>query len=132
MSGKRSKRGKVQRFDCPHCDSRLWRLGSEKHRLFYTQLTDMVQSTGMHRKQAAALMSRGDYVDSTAWIEEFFCGEHGKMWMLVRQDGAGCLRASLPSEQDWQRTTGTVHPHLPNPSVSEFTYRMSRGVGLAR
>ncbi|BAC88393.1 hypothetical protein [Gloeobacter violaceus] len=130
MPGKRSKRSKVDRFHCPHCEARLWRLGSQKYHLFYTHLSEMTAEGGIPRKQAALLISqKSEYVDNCAWLEEFFCGEHGKMWMLVRQSSEGVLTAIVPSEHDWKRTTGTLFPNRPNPSVSEFTYRMSRGAG---
>jgi hypothetical protein len=43
---------------------------------------------------------------------------------LTRQDDNLCTK--LPRDQDWQRTNNTLDPNRPNPSVSEFTYRMSR------
>jgi len=36
----------------------------------------------MSRQSAELLASKGAYVDSGSWIEEFFCGDHGK-WMKV-------------------------------------------------
>lgn len=126
MACKRSKRHKVHRFHCPTCSGRLWRLGSPKHYLFYKDLSEITQQAGLAHKKAAFLAVKGDYVDRSSWLEEFFCGEHGKMWMAIRQDETGTLMAVPADERDWKRTTGTVNPNIPNPSVSEFTYRMSR------
>lgn len=127
MPGKRSRRGKVQIFQCPQCESRLWRMGSEKHHLFYSESAELAMNTGLSRRNAAILITQGEYVDRRSWIEEFFCGDHGKMWLLIRHGNDGQATAVPATEQDWRFTTGTRNPDRPNPSVSEFTYRMSRG-----
>jgi hypothetical protein len=48
------------------------------------------------------------------------------MWLLITRQSDGKLTATIPEEQDWQKTNKTFDPNRPNPSVSEFTYRMSR------
>jgi hypothetical protein len=127
MPGKRSRRGSIRRFHCPVCDSRLWRIGSEKHYLYYKDRSELSRHVGLTGRNAALAVAKGEYVDRNAWIEEFFCGEHGKMWLLTRQRPDGSATCAPATEHDWNRTTGTRHPEHPNPSVSEFTYRMSRG-----
>lgn len=129
MPGKRSQRKKVQHFCCPYCDRRLWRLGSPKHFVFYSTATEIKQNVNMSHKSAAFLANRGTYVDSNSWIEEFFCGDHGKLWMKLNKNDEGMLVARLATSNDWQQTTRTIHPDMPNPSVSEFSYRMSRQAG---
>jgi len=108
------------------CALPLWRLGSRKYHLYYHGVGEIVAHTHLTRKKAALLATDGNFIDRNAWLEEFFCWEHGKLWLALRRDADGELRATLPTSEDWQRTTGTVHPTCPNPSVSEFTFRMSR------
>ncbi|WP_218080004.1 hypothetical protein [Anthocerotibacter panamensis] len=127
MPGKRSKRGRIQHFYCPYCPLRLWRIGSPKHYLFYNGPSEITQHTQLGRKKAAFLATQGAYIDRSAWLEEFLCSEHGLMWMSVHQDSEGKLTATPATPQEWQRTTGTIDPNIPNSSVSEFTQRMSRG-----
>lgn len=129
MPNKRSKRNQVHRFCCIYCERRLWRLGSPKHHLFYREVSEIKQHLNISRKNAIFLAAKGVYVDHNSWIEEFLCGEHGTMWLLVSKKTDGTLVAAPPSSNDWNRTTGTIDPSIPNPSVSEFTYRMSRRAG---
>lgn len=126
MPGKRSNRKNVQRFYCPYCDRRLWRLGSPKHFLFYLEAIEIQKNRNMPRKSAEILASKGTYVDNNVWIEEFFCGEHGKFWMKVTKKDGNILCAKVATSEDWQQTTRTILPEARNPSVSEFTQRMSR------
>jgi len=129
MPGKRSKRNKVQHFYCPYCERRLWRTGSPKHFLFYLGASEIQQNVDVSRQSAILLATKGDYVDSNSWIEDFCCGEHGKLWMKVTRKNDGSLVTALATSKDWQQTTRTIRPDMPNPSVSEFTYRMSRQAG---
>ncbi|MBE9191010.1 hypothetical protein IQ230_11730 [Gloeocapsopsis crepidinum LEGE 06123] len=127
MPGKRSSRKNVPRFYCPHCERRLWRLGSPKYFLFYTGALEIQQNVAnMPRQSAIELAAKGVYVDNNVWIEEFLCGEHGKLWMKLCRKPDGKLNVSLATNQDWRKTTRTINPETPNPSVGEFTYRMSR------
>ena len=129
MPGKRSNRKCVQRFYCPYCDRRLWRLGSPKHFVFYLDAGEIQRNVSVSRKNAVVLASKGEYVDNNSWIEEFFCAEHGKLWMKVVKKDEGKLVATLAMSNDWQQTTRTILADGRNPSVSEFSYRMSRQVG---
>lgn len=130
MPGKRSKRKNVRLFYCPYCERRLWRLGSPKHFLFYLEAAEIRQNVSISRKNAVFLANKGAYVDGNSWIEEFFCGEDGKLWMKVTRKTDGTLVTTLATSKDWQQTTGTIIPDTPNPSVGEFTYRMSRRSGI--
>lgn len=127
MPGKRSRYKNVQL--CPHCARRLWRQGSPKHKLFYLGASEIQQHIKMPHNSAAILANKGPYVDNNSWIEEFFCGEHGKLWMKITKKSDGTLVATLAKSNDWQQTTLTIQPDTPNPSVGEFTYRMSRQAG---
>jgi len=81
----------------------------------------------MSRQSAELLASKGAYVDSGSWIEEFFCGDHGKLWMKVRKTGS-IIVATLATSEDCHKQPAQFY-QTPNPSVSEFTYRMSRQTG---
>jgi hypothetical protein len=48
------------------------------------------------------------------------------MWMKLKKAENEVLEAKLASQHDWKRSTKTPNPDQPNPSVSEFTLRMSR------
>lgn len=129
MPGKRSKRKQVQHFHCPYCELRLWRMPGSKYFLFYLQASEIKASTNVSRKTALLLANQGIYTDNNAWIEEFLCREHGTSWMKVIRKTDGTLVARLAKSEDWQNTTRTIRPDTPNPSVGEFTYRMSRQTG---
>ncbi len=93
MSNKRCKRKENQQFYCLHCERRLWRLGSSKHFLFYTNESEIEQNIDTARQNPMFLATKGSYIYDNSWIEEFLCGEHGKMWMLVfNSESPGCNR----------------------------------------
>lgn len=87
MFGKRMKRNKVQRFYCPYCERRLWRLNSPKHFLFGLGASD--------------IQPNSNCIDSNFWSEEFFCGEHGKLWMRVTRKSNGKLVITVDTSKDW-------------------------------
>ncbi len=92
MPGKHNKRKNVQCFYCLYCGRRLWRLGDRKHFLFY--------QGGSERQQ--------NVIDSNSWIEEFFCGEHGKLWMKVIRKADGKLATTLATRKDWQQLKSCI------------------------
>jgi hypothetical protein len=126
MPGKRSSRKKVEQFFCPYCERRLWRLGGSKHHLFLGSISktqqDLQTPSNLPRKRS----EKNADIDPNQWIEEFFCGEHGRLWMLVCRTTHDRLTAVPASKTDWQRSTGTPSMDFTNPSVSEFSIRMSR------
>lgn len=127
MPNRRSKRKKTQHFFCPYCSRRLWRQGSKKYYLAYTEASEIREHFQVSRKQAHLLAATGKgYVDSNAWIEEFFCEQHGTLWMVVNKEVDLTLGARVAKDTDWSRTTHTIDPEISNPSVSEYTRRMSR------
>ncbi|MBV9385888.1 MAG: hypothetical protein JOZ78_05605 [Chroococcidiopsidaceae cyanobacterium CP_BM_ER_R8_30] len=130
MPRKRKGRNKIQHFYCPHCESRLWRMNSPKHFLFYTGASEIRQKVRVTLASAIFLASKGDYIDTNSWIEEFYCSRDGNLWMKVTRKTDGTQSTNLASQEDWKRTTYTIQPNMPNPSVSEFTYRMSRQNGI--
>lgn len=92
MSCKR--KGKTnQKFYCPYCQQRLWRLGSSKYYL-------------LSQRRAASQSSRlSDFSASqnfvcanrSFWLEEFYCEEHGELWMLLSKafDGRFAIASIL-------------------------------------
>lgn len=127
MPNKRSKRKKVKHFFCPVCGTRLWRLGSPKYHLFYKGAAEIRKNLKMTAKKASFLAAQNSvYVDRSSWIEEFFCTEHGKMWLRLSCQSDENILYKPAKKEDWEQTNNTIDPTNINPSVSEFTYRMSR------
>lgn len=132
MPNKRSRYKKTHHFCCHMCGRRLWRPGSPKHFMYYRKASEIRQNLGIPRKNAIFLAAQGAYVDRNSWLEEFFCGEHGTMWLLVRKQADKTLVTAPAQRQHWEFTTGTIDPDNPNPSVSEFSYRISRRASVPR
>lgn len=129
MPSKRSSRRKVKKFHCPFCDSRLWRVGSPKHHIFYQGRQEIRDNTPLSAKKAAFYIAQSTtYLDQKKWLESFYCETHGTLWMLISALDDGDYDYRLAKEQDWLRTDKTIDPRRSNPSVSEFTQRMSRKV----
>lgn len=127
MPNKRSRRSKIHHFSCPYCQQRLWRVNSPKHYLFYRNIAEVRQNLHLTKKKASFLIEHYSvFTDRDRWIEEFFCPEDGKMWLLISRQKDGSLAQTLATAKHWQQTGKTINPQAPNPSVSEYTYRMSR------
>ncbi len=127
MPNKRSRKHKKQKFYCPYCQERLWRAGSPKHYIYYQEISEIQKNLNISRKKASILKNQNTvYLDRNSWIEDFFCEQHGKMWLKISCKVDRPMEVSLASKDDWKNTTGTINPNLPNPSVSEFSYYMSR------
>jgi hypothetical protein len=63
------------------------------------------------------------------WIEEFYCTDHGRMWLQVRRNrDNNSYLTNVPPPSVWKRTAQTIDPDHPNTSVSQFTLQSSRGV----
>ncbi len=115
MSNKRCKRKKNQQFYCIHCERRLWRLGSPKHFLFYTNESEIGLNLNTSCCHTMCLAAKGSYIYHNSWIEEFLCGEHGKMWVLVCKKANATILAVPAKSHDWECSTATIHPNTPNP-----------------
>jgi hypothetical protein len=72
MSRKRKGEKTTQKFYCPFCQQRLWRLGSSKY-YFPSASQNLISA------------------NRSCWLEEFYCEEHGKLWMLVSKASDGTL-----------------------------------------
>ncbi|MDJ0897306.1 MAG: hypothetical protein QNJ55_00730 [Xenococcus sp. MO_188.B8] len=126
MPNKRSKRKVVKRFYCPFCEQRLWRTGTSKYYLYYSGVGEIKENTNLSSKKAKLLANtRTTYIDNNKWIEGFFCSEHGALWLLVSVQEK-VYEYKLAKQKDWLKTGKTLDPENFNPSVSEFTRRMSR------
>ena len=126
MPGKRSRKNK-QKFNCPYCQTKLWRVGSPKHYLYYQEISELQNNLGVSRKKASLLLAdKSTYLDRSCWIEDFVCEQHGSMWLKISHYSDRTLKTSLARSEDWQKSTGSINPNFPNPSVSEFSYAMSR------
>ncbi|MBD2103789.1 hypothetical protein [Leptolyngbya sp. FACHB-261] len=117
---------------CPHrgCSEPLRRLNSQRHYVFAEGVEEIMALAGQTRKKATFTAQLGQVVDRKFWLEEFFCYQHGRMWLAVYRSPEGKHNVSLPATRLWQRTTGTVDPEHPNPSIGEYTQRMSRCASL--
>lgn len=129
MPNKRSRRNKTRKYHCPYCEQRLWRLGNSKHNLFYKDAQQIKENTGITMKKAKLLsLQSSTYLDTKKWIEAFCCNSHGMMWLLISLN-ENDYQYRLATTKDWLQTDRTADPRVSNPSVSEFTLRMSRKPG---
>jgi competence CoiA-like predicted nuclease len=126
MPGKRSSRKKVQRFFCPYCQERLWRLGGSKHHLLLPSTKNTQQNLHRNSQRLGKASEKTTDIDPNQWIEEFFCNEHSKVWMLVSRATHDHLTAALATQTDWQRAAVTSPIHSSHGSASKFTIRASR------
>lgn len=127
MPNKRSKRKKIKKFYCPYCNLRLWRIGNSKYYKYYQNAAQIKQNTGLSAKKSAFLANQyTTYLDKNRWIEAFCCEKHGMMWLLISASEEGNCEYRIAREKDWLQTDKTPDPNNPNPSVSEFSQRMSR------
>jgi hypothetical protein len=117
MSNKRSKGKKNQQVYCIYCERRLWRLGSLKHFLFYTNESEIGLNLNTSRQNPVFLAPKGIDIDHNSWIEEFICGEHGKMWMLVCKKADGTIVTVPARSHDWECSTAIINPDILHPSV---------------
>lgn len=127
MPNKRSRYRKTPKFYCPYCGERLWRSGSQKHHVYYEDAATIKKHLGISSKKAKFLAMKGAYLDGSSWLEEFFCRHDSKVWMLVSKQDNGSYTATLAQPDHWKQATNLIDPDHPNPSVSEYTYRASRG-----
>ncbi len=136
MAAKRVNRKKKRVIvNCCYCGRRLWRCQSDRHYLFAQGAQQLQDALGLSRKNALLYAAqKPTWVDRSRWMEQFFCPEHGHVWLLVNRAEDGETTATYPPREVWAQTTGTFDPDHPNPTVGEYTRRMSQGTSseLAR
>ncbi len=130
MPNKRSRRGKEKVFNCPTCEKRLWRLGTTKYYLFYRSPAEINKNKGISTKKAKFLIGQNStYLDTSKWVEGFHCSDHGNIWLTISVENSE-YNYDIAKEADWLMTSKTQAPGLSNPSVSEFSLKMSRRPNL--
>jgi hypothetical protein len=128
MTRTRNRSANRLEIPCPECAQRLWRGCGQKHFIFASNVEQTRALTKTTRKKAILLHSQVDtWVDRSHWIEAFFCSDHGQIWIACVRQADGQVVGEIAPAKLWQQTTGTLDPTKPNPSVSEFTHRSSRG-----
>lgn len=131
MPNKRRSRQQIQPFFCPFCQQRLWRSGGNKYNLYYQGKAEIQENLKITSKKASFIATYHPvYVDPNVWLEEFFCKiDSQQIWLCLSKTSEGLLQSRLATKNDWERAVQTPDPDLPNSTVSEFTYRMSRRTG---
>lgn len=109
---------------------RLWRVGGPKYYLFVEGISEIQKEFNITRKKASLInVQKPTLVNRDSWLEEFFCSEHGKIWLRISKSPDGTLKTFQAKDKDWKHTSRTIYPDNPNSSVSEFTYNNSRQKG---
>jgi hypothetical protein len=103
---------------------------SRKYSLFADRASHL-QERGVARKQALLLVANQASVTLEGeWLEAFWCDHcEETKWYHIHKVGDRTYKATLAPVELWQQVAGVIHPHG-NPSVSEFTRRQSRMVGV--
>lgn len=112
MPSKCSNQKNAQRFYCPKCDRRLWRVGNSKYFLSYTEVSESRRYVKMLHQEALLLTAKGTHNSCHSWVEEFVCGEHGTLWMKLSKQADGSLYTSLATTNDYRPR-------------DKYTYRMN-------
>jgi hypothetical protein len=129
MPGKRSYFRRSLKSECPCCGAYLHRINSQKFRLYADKAEDIESELKVSRAKARQMALQGPVSLKDTWIEEFYCTDHGRMWLQVRRgQGENGYLTNVPPASVWKRTAQTIDPDHPNTSVSEFTLRNSRGI----
>ncbi|WP_013334326.1 hypothetical protein [Gloeothece verrucosa] len=127
MPHKRSRKKNSQKFYCPYCDKRLWRVGSPKYHLFHQGKENIQKNLKLTHKKASFLASQQSVVvNDNIWLEEFFCEKDGKIWFYVERTEKGSLTVKLATREHWKNTTRTIDTERPSNTASEYSYKMSR------
>jgi hypothetical protein len=100
MPNKKQKGSRpTQKFNCPWCGQRLWRLGSPKYQPITQVRFEPPHLTAYDRASGLAVGAH-DAGQLDSWREEFFCEAHGQMWMELSQKAGSSLIAVLDESHD--------------------------------
>lgn len=127
MPNIKKQKKKVNHFNCPFCKSKMWRLGDKKYYIYHEGKNQIRQNTKLSAKKAVFVANKfTSYSALNCWLEIFYCNEHGKLWLKIARQNDGNLVYQVATREDWQQTNNTINPDFINPSVSEYSYKMSR------
>ncbi|MBW4697134.1 MAG: hypothetical protein KME03_04395 [Aphanocapsa lilacina HA4352-LM1] len=121
MPGKRAHYARALVAKCPYCGQRVHRLNSQK---FYLQPEETADADAPDADAAKTQAQK--VTPARSWIEEFYCPEHGRLWLHIERLADGAVRSRLPEASEWKKTKLTIDPDHINPSVSAYTLRHSR------
>ncbi|MFQ3612608.1 MAG: hypothetical protein SNJ68_02690 [Cyanobacteriota bacterium] len=125
-SARNRKRSQRRQIFCPIHGCFLDSV-SPKYPLF-ADSAGQLQVRGMGIKTSRLVMSAYKVVPLVGeWIEEFWCSEcQESKWYHIRKIGERNYEVRVAKDDLWQNASKVVNPHQ-NPSVSEYTFRVSRG-----
>jgi hypothetical protein len=94
----------------------------------YADTAGQLQVRGIGSRAARLAVATYGVVPLTGeWIEAFWCHEcQSTEWYHVKKVGERAYEIRKAPRDLWQNATGVVDPHQ-NPTVSEFSFRASRG-----
>jgi hypothetical protein len=96
-----NQRHQTHKYYCPHCQRRLWRVGSPKYFLGNDRESKLQADLNLSDTILGFLSSQPSSLrDRSAWLEEFFCEKDGKIWMHVARTGCGTLIVKPATRQN--------------------------------
>ena len=97
-----------QKFYCPCCQRRLWRVGGYK---FYQGQSKRGEAlTLISEKDNFLTHSTPSLANQQVWLEEFFCEKDGKIWMYLSKSEEGVLSYQLAEQAQWRHTDRVSAP----------------------
>ena len=85
MLKKFDRQQKVQRFFCPDCDRRLWRLHRSKCYQFARETTDFL-AVEVSSSITSGSATIDHSIEDDTWLEAFICSKHGRLWLSVTKN----------------------------------------------
>ncbi|MBC8123049.1 MAG: hypothetical protein H7Y22_14575 [Gemmatimonadaceae bacterium] len=119
----RYRKNYAQDFSCPLCLGLISRLSGQRY--YLSEKGPSERDQGRHTRYC--WQGSQGYCDLNHWLEEFYCPTDGRIWMSVKRTAHGQLRVTQPEATFWERAIGAIDANR-NPTVGEFTSRMSKGI----
>jgi hypothetical protein len=129
---RRSRLPKGRQLFCPaHPEQRI--KGNGKKYFLHLLSPKELQQRGMPSRRAQLVIQAYPVlVLSNEWLEELFCPQCGtSRWCHLIQQSRHSFTLRWAPRELW-RQVAHVDPLVPNPSVSEYTRRSARRLGLKR
>jgi hypothetical protein len=119
------KRSKRRQIFCPRHGCYVTSV-SQKHYLF-ADTPEQLNVRGVSKLTSKLLLNASTTVAlSGEWLEGFWCEQCQEVsWYHVHKNEGGRYKVSIAPQPLWQKASGVIDPKG-NPSVGEFTRRMSR------